>query len=282
MRYILQCMVGAWEQTKTVETTQHRYTCAFSYIHAYIQLFLYGTYGSSRFLQPSVSLHTCTVHKYVHHLRLTCWQLAVQTCSFVPSKSKAHEISLSYKCTARCYYTWCTCMELQHIALCAYKCTIKEWCTLILYMVHFILDRSSIKSNLISVQDSKAAMSFAVPQAPQMKKATQVGSHKCKHTAVQSTPHWSVRWTSTVVGVGLLQREGRVWEAYIPPQVAKESSIYIIESPFGEPIIFNEKLFNKSTVSKNSARDKTEGPVNIHREQEISHCYNHISYILLV
>ena len=64
--------------------------------------------------------------------------------------------------------------------------------------------------------------------------------------------------------------------------MAKESSIYIIESPFGEPIIFNEKLFNKSTVSKNSARDKTEGPVNIRREQEISHCYNYISYILLV
>ena len=57
-------MHGECKQTKTVETTQHRYTCAFSYVHKYIQLFLRDTYGSSHFLQPSVSLHTCTVHTY--------------------------------------------------------------------------------------------------------------------------------------------------------------------------------------------------------------------------
>ena len=120
-------MHGECKQTKTAETTQHTYTCAFSYVHTYIQQFLCGTYIWIQPFSTAIRLSAHMYCTYVHHLRLTCWQLAVQTCSFVPSKSKAHDISLSYNCTARCYYMYCTCMELHYNALCAYECdTIKE------------------------------------------------------------------------------------------------------------------------------------------------------------
>ena len=78
-------MHGECKQTKTVETTQHRYTCAFSYVHTYIQQFLCGTYV---WIQPfSTAIHL-TAHMYCTYIRTPSPAHLLAACStdmFIPT-----------------------------------------------------------------------------------------------------------------------------------------------------------------------------------------------------